>query len=73
MTQPKKVTNVDGTANRAGEITQEVTMDVKLGEAMKPIKFFITDTGTDDFIFGFSFLTMFNPIIDWMNPQVGPI
>jgi hypothetical protein len=48
-------------------------MDVKLGETTKPIKFFVTDTGADDFIFGFSFLTMFNPVIDWTNPQVGPI
>jgi hypothetical protein len=73
MEQPKKVTNVDRTANRARRITQEVTMDVKLEGKTKPIKFFVTDTGTDDFIFGFSFLTIFNPIIDWTNPQVGPI
>jgi hypothetical protein len=73
MKQPKKVTNVDGTTNRAGEITKEVTMNVKLGETTKPIKFFVTDTGADDFIFGFSFLTIFNPTIDWTNPQVGPI
>jgi hypothetical protein len=73
MPQSKKVTNVDGMANKAGKITQEVTLDVSLGGKTKPIKFFVTDTGTDDFIFGFSFLTIFNPTIDWTNPQVGPI
>jgi hypothetical protein len=73
MQQLRKVTNIDGTDNKARKITQEVTLDVNLEGRTKPIKFFITDTGIDDFIFGFSFLTVFNPTIDWTNPQVGPI
>jgi hypothetical protein len=73
LKQPRKVTNVDGTNDKARRITQKVTLDVNLEGKTKPIEFFVTNTGTDDFIFGFSFLTTFNPTIDWTNPQIGPI
>jgi hypothetical protein len=73
LAQPKRVINVDRTDNKAGKITQKVTLDMLLKGKTKPINFLVMNTGADDFIFGFSFLTMFNPNIDWINPQIGPI
>jgi hypothetical protein len=68
MKQPRKVTNIDGTDNKARKITQKATLNVKLEGRTRPIDFFITNTGMDDFNLGFSFLSTFNPAIDWTKP-----
>jgi hypothetical protein len=68
--QTKKVCNVDGTLNQAGEITHFCILKSKLGEKEKAQKFYITDLGRDQIILGYPWLHNFNPKIDWTNGMV---
>jgi hypothetical protein len=45
--QAKKVHNVNGTLNQAGEITHFCILKTKLGKREKAQKFYITDLGKD--------------------------
>jgi hypothetical protein len=59
--QSKKVQNIDGTLNQAGEITHFCVLKTKLGEKEKAQKFYITDLGKDRIILGFPWLEEYNP------------
>jgi hypothetical protein len=54
--QIKKVHNVDGTLNQAGEITHFCILKTKLGQKEKAQKFYITDLGKDQIILGYPWL-----------------
>jgi hypothetical protein len=68
--QTKKVCNVDGTLNQAGEITHFCILKTKLGKKEKAQKFYITDLGKDRIILGFPWLEEYNPHINWKEGMV---
>jgi hypothetical protein len=68
--QSKKVRNVNGTLNQAGEITHFCILKTKLGEREKAQKFYITDLGKDRIILGFPWLEEYNPQINWKEGTV---
>jgi Retroviral aspartyl protease len=64
---PQPVHNVNGTKNKAGEITHLVDLYVNLRKREQHVKFFITNLGKDRMILGHPWLQTFNPQIDWTN------
>jgi hypothetical protein len=59
------IINIDGTLNQAGDITHYCDLLVTRGQQTRQERFFITNLGKDRFIFGYPWLRMFNPEIDW--------
>jgi hypothetical protein len=68
--QTKKVHNVDGTLNQAGEIMHFCILKSKLGQKEKAQKFYITDLGKDWITLGYPWLHNFNPQINWTEGTV---
>jgi hypothetical protein len=68
--QTKKVRNVDGTLNQAGEIMHFCILKTKLRQKEKAQKFYITNLGKDCIILGFPLLEEYNPWINWKEGTV---
>jgi len=65
LKEPQYVYNVDGSNNKAGQITHSCQLELKYnGKNMKQ-QFFISDLGQDRALLGYPFLREFNPRIDW--------
>jgi gag-polyprotein putative aspartyl protease len=62
---PRPVHNINGTKNKAGEITHSVDLYVNLGKREQCVRLFITNLGKDRMILGHPWLHTFNPQIDW--------
>jgi hypothetical protein len=68
--QTKRVHNIDGTQNQAGEIMHFCVLKTKLGWKEKAQKFYITDLGKDCIILGYPWLHDYHPQINWMKGMV---
>src|SRR5712671_147488 len=67
------VKNIDGTLNRAGNITHACDLLVSQGRKQERTRFFVTNLGGDRFILGYPWLVEFNPEISWPEAIVkGP-
>ena len=70
LERPHDVRNVDGTTNKGGQISQTTTLKIRHNGTETLHKFFITDIGPDDFIFGYPFFESARPNIDWQTGHV---
>jgi len=61
----RTVKNIDGTLNRAGNITHACDLLISQGRKQERTRFFVTNLGGDQFIFGYPWLVTFNPDINW--------
>jgi len=69
----RSVWNIDGTLNKAGSITHCCDLLVSQTGKQEHTHFFITNLGNDRVIFGYPWLAVFNPKIDWPRATVeGP-
>jgi len=66
----RKVQNVDGTNNKAGQILEVVDLTVNNNGEQALHAFYIADIGQDDFILGYPFLEASNPDVDWRNGHI---
>jgi len=67
------VYSVDSTPNRRGTISHTVDLLVARGNKKLHQRFYVTDLGRDQFIFGYPWFREFNPDIDWPNSMLkGP-
>ena len=57
--------NIDGTKNRAGEISRAARLRLTIGESEEWREFLVTDLGPEDVILGLPWLRSVNPEIDW--------
>jgi len=64
------VKNIDGTLNVAGNITHACDLLVSHGRKQEQTRFFVTNLGGDQFIFGYPWLATFNPEINWPEATV---
>ena len=62
LATPRKIINVDGTANVQGDIRFYTDLQVQQGKRRVLLRFFLTDIGDRDFILGFAAI---QPNIDW--------
>jgi len=70
LPKARKVQNVDGTTNKAGQILNAVDLTVNNNGEKALHAFYVADIGQDDFILGYPFLEASNPDIDWCNGQI---
>jgi len=67
---PRKVRNVDGTPNKAGNITEAVDLITSHQGTKITHVFFIADIGPDDFILGYPFLEASTPVVNWADAKL---
>ncbi len=64
---PRKIWNIDNTANQAGEITHYITLDIQTKGIRKTIQFLVTNIGNEDIILGYPWMAAFEPQFTWKN------
>src|SRR6266702_3934795 len=67
LQKPRKIWNIDNTANRAGVITHYITLDIQTSGSRKQIQFLITNIGNKDIILGYPWMAAFEPQFSWKN------
>jgi len=70
LPKARKVQNVDGTDNKAGQILEAVDLTVNNNGEQALHAFYVADIGQDDFILGYPFLEASNPNVDWRNSHI---
>src|SRR6266702_3149659 len=67
LQRPRKIWNIDNTANRAGEITHYITLDIQTNGSQKQIQFLVTNIGNEDIILGYPWMVAFETQFSWTN------
>jgi hypothetical protein len=70
LDRPRKIWNIDGTTNRAGQLTSFVDLEVRTGSKEEKMRFLVTDLGNEDLILGYPWLATFEPQFNWRNSVV---
>jgi len=65
LQQPRKLFNVDGTQNRAGELKYYINMNSRTGKQQTNLRYFLTDLGEHKVILGYPWFATTQPKIDW--------
>ncbi len=65
-----KIWNIDGSTNRAGQLTEFVDLLVKTGKREEKMQFLITDLGIEDVILSYPWLSTFEPKFSWKNGAI---
>ena len=56
LQNPRNILNIDGTNNKAGQITRKCRLKVKLGDVSQDMDFYVTNLGQDRIVLGYPFL-----------------
>jgi hypothetical protein len=65
LSTPRKLFNVDGTENKAGELQIYTNMQVQTGMTKTQLRFFLSDLGDHKAILGYPWFAAVQPNIDW--------
>jgi hypothetical protein len=65
LEQPRRLTNVDGTENKAGALEFYTDLQVKTGSTTKTMRFFLSDLGEHKIILGYPWFAAVQPNVDW--------
>jgi hypothetical protein len=65
LPQPRKLFNVDGTQNRAGDLKYYVDLNTRTGSRNTNLRYFLTDLGDHKVILGYPWFATAQPKIDW--------
>ncbi len=65
MTQPRKLFNVDGTENKAGQLQYYTDLSIRTGSTTVTMRFFLTELGEHKAILGYPWFVATLPKIDW--------
>jgi hypothetical protein len=65
LTEERKLFNVDGTPNRAGNLKHYVDLTTKTGTKLTRLRYFLTDLGENNIILGYPWFASAQPRIDW--------
>ena len=65
LPQPRKLFNVDGTRNRAGDLKYYVDLNMRTGSRNTNLRYFLTDLGDHKVILGYPWFATVQPKIDW--------
>jgi len=64
LKEPQYIYNIDGSNNKAGQITHSCQLELTYGNKNVRQQFFISDLGQDQALLGYPFLQEFNPQVD---------
>ena len=67
LPQPRKLFNVDGSLNRAGELRFYTDLSVRMGSDQTKLRFFLTKLGEQKAILGYPWFAAVQPKIDWQQ------
>jgi len=67
LQRPRKIWNINNTANQAGEITHYITLDIQTKGIRKTIQFLVTNIRNEDIILGYPWMAAFEPQFTWRN------
>ncbi len=67
LQRPRKIWNINNTANQAGEITHYITLNIQTRGIQKTIQFLITNIGNEDIILGYPWMAAYEPQFSWKN------
>jgi len=67
LQKPRKIWNIDNTANQAGAIMHYTTLDIQTSGIRKQIQFLVTNIGNEDVILGYPWMAAFEPQFSWKN------
>ena len=70
LERARKIWNINGTNNRAGQITDYVDLSVQMGKKQTKMQFLITDLGHEDLILGYPWLATFKPGFSWADGTI---
>jgi hypothetical protein len=70
LDRPRKIWNIDGTTNRAGELTSFIDLEVHTGSKEEKMRFLVADLGNEDLILGYPWLATFEPQFNWRNSVI---
>ena len=70
LEKPRKVQNVDGTANKDGEILEPVDLLVNNNGKSATHAFFVANIGQDNYILGYPFFEASTPDVDWHGARI---
>ena len=65
--EPHMVFNIDGMANRSGEIKYYTDLNVQTGQNHTTFRFFLTNIGDSKVILGYPWMAAIQPRIDWKH------
>jgi hypothetical protein len=64
---PKKIFNIDNTANKSGMITQFLDLNICANGINKEMCFLVTDIGHKEILLGYPWLATFEPKFNWKS------
>ncbi len=67
LQKPRKIWNINNTANQAGAITHYITLNIQTNGIQKQIQFLVTNIGNEDIILGYPWMAAFEPQFSWTN------
>ena len=67
LPQPRKLFNVDGSLNRAGELRFYTDLSIRTGSNQTKLRFFLTELGEQKAILGYPWFAAVQPKIDWQR------
>ena len=70
LPRERKIWNIDGTANKAGMISEFVDLHVQTQGRTEQMRFLVTDLGTEDLILGYPWLAVFEPKFQWRDASI---
>src|SRR6266581_6246187 len=77
LQKPRKIWNINNTANQAGHITHYVDLNIQTNVIRKTIRFLITNIGSEEIVLGYPWMAAFEPQFKWgsgvINEQALPI
>ncbi len=73
LAQPRRLYNVDGTENKAGELRFYTDLQVQIGKTITPLRFFLSDLGEHKAILGYAWFAAVQPKIDWKKGWIDHI
>jgi len=77
LQKPRKIWNINNTANQAGHITHYVDLNIQTNGIRKTIRFLITNIGSEEIVLGYPWMATFEPQFTWghgvINEQALPV
>jgi len=70
LQRPRKIWNIDNTANQARKITHYITLDIQTRGIRKTIQFLVTNIGNEDIILGYPWMAAFEPKFSWKHATI---
>ena len=65
LAEPRRLFNVDGTQNRAGDLKYYVDMSTRTGTRKVNLQYFLTNLGNHKVILRYPWFATVQPKIDW--------